>query len=243
MAGTRTGGSAGIRTRGCSSTRARLGRGVVAGVSAFSGRGIHCAARLGALGCPDDDGLLGGVRDGSTLGVLDGDKAEAAVALGSVPEDPFEIGARDDLADGDFFSVFQGHQAVDGAGILAAYGSDADELRRVLGASAIEDGRANGLVLVGPIVQGLGMGRIGTVSRARGRCRVAGGSNRSTRTTRSARVYCRPLSACCTDMSSISTGMRARSRVCARTGACSGTCTCTGASTGTGSCTRAGRCI
>ena len=150
----------------------------MASVSAFTRRGVHRAARLGALGCPDDDGLLGGVRDGGTLGILDGDKAEAAVALGSVPEDPLEIGARDDLADGDFFPVFQGHQAVDSAGILAADAGDADELRRVLGAGAIEDGRADGLVLVGPIVQGLGMGRIGTVSRAWGR---RGSADRSIR--------------------------------------------------------------
>jgi len=151
----------------------------VASVSAFTRRGVRRAAWLGALGCPDDDGLLDGIRDGSTLGILDGDEAEAAVALGSVPEDPLEIGARDDLADGDFLPVFQGHQTVDSAGILAAYGSDADELRRVLAIGTLEDGCADGLVLVGPIVQGLGMGRIGTVSCARRGRSAAGRPARS----------------------------------------------------------------
>ena len=136
----------------------------MASVTAFTGRGARVAARGKGVGGLDDDSLLNSIRCSGALGILHGNEAEGAVALGGIPEDPLEIGAGDDLADDDLLTVFQGHQAVGTASVLAADGGDADERWNFIGAVAIEDVSADGLVLVGAIVQRAGIGWIGSAS-------------------------------------------------------------------------------
>ena len=136
----------------------------MASVTAFTGRGARVAAGGKGVGGLDDDSLLNSIRCSGALGILHGNEAEGAVALGGIPEDPLEIGAGDDLADDDLLTVFQGHQAVGTASVLAADGGDADERRSFIGVVAIEDVSADGLVLVGAIVQRAGIGRIGSAS-------------------------------------------------------------------------------
>ena len=136
----------------------------MASVTAFTGRGARVAAGGQGVGGLDDDSLLDSIRCSGALGILHGNEAEGAVALGGIPEDPLEIGAGDDLADDDLLTVFQGHQAVGTASVLAADGGDADERRSFIGVVAIEDVSADGLVLVGAIVQRAGIGWIGSAS-------------------------------------------------------------------------------
>ena len=136
----------------------------MARVSAFTGRGARVAAGGRGFGGLDDDSLLDSIRCSGALGILHGNEAEGAVALGGIPEDPLEIVAGDDLADDDLLTVLQGHQAVGTARVLAADGGDADERRSFIGVVAIEDVSADGLVLVGAIVQRAGIGRIGSAS-------------------------------------------------------------------------------
>ena len=133
----------------------------MASVTAFTGRSARVAARGKGVGGLDDDSLLDSIRCSGALGILHGNEAEGAVALGGIPEDPLEIGAGDDLADDDLLTVFQGHQAVGTASVLAADGGDADERWNFIGVVAIEDVSADGLVLVGAIVHRAGIGRIG----------------------------------------------------------------------------------
>ena len=136
----------------------------MARVTAFTGRGARVAAGGKGVGGLDDDSLLDSIRCSGALGILHGNEAEGAVALGGIPEDPLEIGAGDDLADDDLLTVFQGHQAVGTASVLAADGGDADERRSFIGVVAIEDVSADGLVLVSAIVQRAGIGWIGSAS-------------------------------------------------------------------------------
>ena len=133
----------------------------MASVTAFTGRGARVAARGKGVGGLDDDSLLNSIRCSGALGILHGNEAEGAVALGGIPEDPLKIGAGDDLADDDLLTVFQGHQAVGTASVLAVDGGDADERWNFIGVVAIEDVSADGLVLVGAIVHRAGIGRIG----------------------------------------------------------------------------------
>ena len=136
----------------------------MASVTAFTGRGARVAARGKGVGGLDDDSLLDSIRCSGALSILHGNEAEGAVALGGIPEDPLEIGAGDDLADDDLLTVFQGHQAVGTASVLAADGGDADERWNFISVVAIEDVSADGLVLVGAIVQRAGIGWIGSAS-------------------------------------------------------------------------------
>ena len=136
----------------------------MASVTAFTGRGARVAARGKGVGGLDDDSLLNSIRCSGALGILHGNEAEGAVALGGIPEDPLKIGAGDDLADDDLLTVFQGHQAVGTASVLAVDGGDADERWNFIGVVAIEDVSADGLVLVGAIVQRAGIGWIGSAS-------------------------------------------------------------------------------
>ena len=165
----------------------------MARVTAFTGRGARVAAGGKGVGGFDDDSLLDSIRCSGALGILHGNEAEGAVALGGIPEDPLEIGAGDDLADDDLLTVFQGHQAVGTASVLAADGGDADERRSFIGVVAIEDVSADGLVLVGAIVQRAGIGWIGSAPHIAGATRATciAGSTSTTDTSsrpRAARI-------------------------------------------------------
>ena len=157
----------------------------MASVTAFTGRGARVAARGKGVGGLDDDSLLDSIRCSGALSILHGNEAEGAVALGGIPEDPLEIGAGDDLADDDLLTVFQGHQAVGTASVLAADGGDADERWNFIGVVAIEDVSADGLVLVGAIVQRAGIGRIGRACVSQ-----SAGSTSTTGTTSRPRAAC-----------------------------------------------------